>query len=201
MLPPHALADLKLQRTGYKSWPEADIARHFTEAVDGHAELLRKYCGRGDMRQSVLDIGCGIGFGILAFARAFGTDHDFTGIDRDDRTGLFYGFAENAASYNSLETTRDVLAANGVIGVRLFDAGTHGIPDGCYDTVLSTLAYGFHFPVAVYLDRILACTKPGSVLAADIRLGTDGFDALRPHFEDAGGVNYPKYRRSIFIRR
>lgn len=201
VLPQHAIEDLRLQRTGYRDWGEEDILRHYTGALDGFSALLRRHRLAGPARQSVLDIGCGIGFCLMAFARAFGADHDFTGIDRDDRSTLFYGFAEKAASYNALSTTRDVLSANGISAARLLDADRDGFPDGLYDTVMSTLAYGFHFPVSVYLDCILATTRPGAVLVTDIRKGTDGAGALARHFERVEVVDFPKYERSVFVRR
>jgi SAM-dependent methyltransferase len=153
----------------------------------------------------VLDIGCGLG-GIDVFLhRHCSGGFDLTLLDREGRSGSFYGFQAEAAYYNSLAVARALLCANGVPDARIAtaDLDRDGFPgERPYDLVVSLLSWGFHYPVDVYLSRVLAALAPGGVVIIDVRKGTDGEQQLQAAFGAPPRViaDAPKHRRLALSR-
>lgn len=153
---------------------------------------------------AVLDVGCGVA-GIDAFlAHHYAPAHpdvyllDRTRVD----PSVYYLFHERGAFYNALGAATELLVANGLDPARLhpLEAGDDGeIPiPGPVDLVVSLLAWGFHFPVAVYLARVRQILSEHGVVILDARRGTAGLDALRSAFADVQVVRETeKYARVV----
>lgn len=124
---------------------------------------------------------------------------DKTGIDP-----IHFGYHDDAAVYNSLQLAREVMVNNGHPqekvetveadhSARLLD--THA---GNVDLVTSLLAWGFHFPVSVYLDLAKALLKPSGRIIIDIRKDTTGHGQLLRAFGRIEAIHDdPKFERLL----
>jgi hypothetical protein len=177
IIPPSARPFITLQRTGRSVEDYGDvIAAEFAE-IEPH---LPEHVG------AVLDIGCGVaGIGVHLHRRY--PDATLYLLDRSERAARIpYGYGDRSF-YNSLDAAGELLEANGVPGdrVRTVQApGDDPLPE--VGLVVSLLAWGFHFPVAEYRDRL--SLAPGAVVVLDLRIGTSGAAAMAERFERVATV-------------
>ena len=203
-VPPEALPLLLQQRTQHAHLDNAEVERAVDAEIAQFVDTVGPLLPTAATPQTFIDIGCGLGFGLLGLSRIYGARNLFVGIDRDAPTEeVIYGFSERPSSYNDLKATRLVLEAGGVQPdcIRLIDIDTQPFPEVRADVVISILAWGFHFPVATYLDQVDAALKPGGSLVIDIRRGLGGEKALAADYEQVGAVPGIKHDRCIFRRR
>lgn len=133
-----------------------------------------------------IDIGCGIGFGLLGLLTIYGPEHRFVGVDRNTQSSkVSYGFSEEPSAYNSLQLTRDILIAAGVSAdhIECVDMDLEPFPRGSADIITSTYAWGFHFPVQAYLEDVEAVLAPDGVVIIDVRRGLGQEAILRKRFD------------------
>jgi SAM-dependent methyltransferase len=211
-VPDEAVRYILLQRTGYLRFPLAPIDRHVLSRLpvhlpvynvvttiearlrrsrikklyskDMHAEYtsIRDYLP--EACASVLDIGCGAaGIDVLIDQHYVDQSLDIYLLDKTEvERNVFYMFQDRAAFYNSLDTAKDLLTANGIPAERIHlreanAANEIQVPNGV-DLVISLLSWGFHYPVATYADRVKELLSIKGVAILDIRKGTDGLDTL-----------------------
>lgn len=125
--------------------------------IRAYALRVRKYLRDGD---HIVDIGCGFGFVDVALAelvKARFTLLDKTG-DEQRQT-----FSPRGYAHNDLDITRQVTAT---IGAEVMDIAKYGW-EGPADVVLSTLSWGWHYPLSLYRDRVMAM-KPRAIIV-DLR--------------------------------
>jgi SAM-dependent methyltransferase len=138
--------------------------------------------------RAVLDIGCGVaGVDVPLFASRSSEITDLYLLDRTTTAPrIFYGFAADGAFYNSLAVARRLLEDNGVPPgvIHLLEATPDGqIPIGRQlDLVISLISWGFHYPVATYLERVHALLRPAGRLILDVRKGLQGERELAKRF-------------------
>jgi SAM-dependent methyltransferase len=228
VLPPGCEPYLALQRTSYQHPMNRPFRRLGLGAlydrlllatVEGrrraslarlyHDDLQREYVQMAPFLPptvgQVLDVGCGLGGIDLFLHRHYRQGLNLVLLDREGRSGSFYGFRAQAAFYNSLDLTRALLCANGVRNdhVSTFEVDRDGFPDQhAYDLVVSLLSWGFHYPVETYLERVLSSLSAGGVLIIDVRKGTDGERRLETAFGAPTRViaDADKHRRLAFTR-
>jgi len=135
----------------------------------------------------IVDIGAGLAGVDLVLSRTISFDQIVL-VDRTlkDRK-VYYGFEEKAAFYNSLESARGLLIRYGVRpeSIQIVDAPGDGVipcPAGSVDVVISTISWGFHYPVSVYLESVTRILAENGVLIIDLRKGSSGFEDLLPYF-------------------
>lgn len=137
---------------------------------------------------SILDIGCGIAaLDLFLFERLEAPTLillDKTSIE----TKVWYMFEQSGAFYNSLELAEETLTQNGVPGdkIQLLEATDNGdikLPDRSVDLIVSTISWGFHYPVSTYVDSVARVMSERGALIIDVRDGTGGEDELREHFD------------------
>lgn len=137
---------------------------------------------------SVLDIGCGLAGIDVLLDRHYATQSpSFFLLDKTHvEKHIFYMFEDKGAFYNSMELTEQVLAANGIDRDRvhlLHATGGNDVPIvEKVDLVLSLLSWGFHYPVATYLDTVYELLNEGGSVILDVRRATDGLDLLKGKF-------------------
>lgn len=150
----HAL--LKKQRTTFDQ-----------DNIDAYALRIRKYLRDGD---HILDIGCGFGFVDLAIAKH--VDATFTLVDKtgDEKP---VSFSPRGYAHNDLEMTRRNVRS---LDATVQDARSFSVTRPV-DVVISTLSWGWHYPIGVYRDKVLAL-KP-RVIILDLRM-PDGFAEYAP---------------------
>ena len=83
---------------------------------------------------------------------------------------------------------RELLLSNGLARDRVVlleaDGSGHFDVNHKLDLIVSLRSWGFHYPIPVYLERVVANMADGGVLITDIRRGTAGVDQLRNAFEE-----------------
>ncbi len=119
---------------------------------------------------------------------------------------VHYGFGYAPAVYNSFTVTREFLVANGVPpgSLHLIDPQSLFEPVDYprFSLVISTLAWGYHFPVEVYARAVRALMADEGRLILDIRTGTDGVDQLQVCFRVMAVVESSSVRqRVVAVRR
>lgn len=150
----------------------------------------------------VLDIGCGVaGIDVLLDRHYAGEKINLYLLDKSAvEARVFYLFKPQGAFYNSLDVARELLTRNGVAPERVHlieaDARNTIAIDAGIDLALSLLSWGFHYPVATYVERVAQLLSADGVAILDVRKGTDGLDVLHRVF---GAVEVlrttPKYDR------
>jgi len=99
---------------------------------------------------------------------------------------VFYGYHDQPAAFNSLKVSRELLVANGhpADKIALIDASAFdqvNLPK--LDLVTSLIAWGFHFPVATYLEAVHTSLHDEGVLILDVRKDTSGREVLQNRFK------------------
>ena len=176
-----AEADLDYVREKYNSGLMSDLL-----CIAGH---LPKRC------ESIVDIGCGVaGLDVLLwrYYTMHGQEPYIWLLDKthvEDK--IWYGYREKAAYYNSLEVAERVMSINGVPDK---NCSSHAPGDYYFlranhvDLVVSSLAWGFHFPVMTYRDQVADVLAQHGVVIMWIRNGTDGVQKMLEVFDKAERV-------------
>jgi SAM-dependent methyltransferase len=133
----------------------------------------------------VLDIGSGLG-GINALIN----DHYGGGMDiclldgvRDPPVMLAH-----RRTFNHMEVARDFLWKNGVY-VFSYYSPQLGYPRP-FDLITSYRSWCFHYPPSVYLDFVVSCCHPDTILIVDLRRKMpEWYEALCKPFRVVGAVH------------
>ncbi|XOV82879.1 MAG: hypothetical protein ACFHXK_18730 [bacterium] len=137
---------------------------------------------------SILDIGCGIaGLDLFLYKRLKSPKLfllDKTAVEEK----IWYMFKQQGAFYNSLELARENLQTNGVSAdaIKCLEAPDDGcidLPGKSIDLVVSTISWGFHYPVSTYLASVERILKEDGVLLIDVRKGPGGEADLATSFQ------------------
>ncbi len=137
--------------------------------------------------RSIVDIGCGIA-GLDVFLYQALDKPDLILLDKTAiESKVWYMFESKGAFYNSLELARDTLVQNGVPAdkVSALEAPENGeiaLPKGSVDLVVSTISWGFHYPVSVYAKSVRDILSPQGALILDVRKDTGGEAELEEFF-------------------
>jgi SAM-dependent methyltransferase len=175
------------------------IGRKYQRDVNATLDLVKDHLPTG--LEAAVDVGGGIGGLCLALWRRYPASlKRLYLLDRSEVSPEYYtGFEEKAAFYNSLAVGRRFLLENGVPDevIRTVDAARDPFPPGPLDLVISTLAWGFHFPVSTYVEEARAALKPHGVVILHIRKETDGEEVLAQHFREVERID--EARRSHLV--
>lgn len=107
-------------------------------------------------------------------------------------------------TFNSSLVTRDFAADNGVSRCWYItpDEDLEEFKWSKFQLVVSTQAWCFHFPPALYMEKVKLMTYPGAIIVLDVRIGKDWMKELHANFEVLGGlVSRDKWVRTAFRRR
>ncbi len=109
-------------------------------------------------------------------------------------------FKDSGAFYNSLEIAQTTLVENGVPEDRisLIEASEDGridLEDESIDLVISTISWGFHYPVSTYLDSVHRILSENGSLIIDVRDDTGGAHELRSKFSLEKVEGYEKHTK------
>jgi SAM-dependent methyltransferase len=175
------------------------IGRKYQRDVNATLDLVEDHIPAGP--EAAVDVGGGIGGLCLALWRRYpDTLNRLYLLDRSEVTPEYYtGFQKEAAFYNSLAVGRRFLLENGVPEevIRTVDAARDPFPPGPLDLVISTLAWGFHFPVSTYVEQARRALKPDGAVILHVRKDTDGEEVLARHFGEVERVQ--EARRSHLV--
>ncbi|MEN9605041.1 MAG: hypothetical protein RJB39_726 [Candidatus Parcubacteria bacterium] len=137
---------------------------------------------------NMLDIGSGLSAYNVYVSEYYKNQVHLYLLDKTqiDRKTHFY-FQDTASFYNSLIEAKLLLVDNGVPEKNISTmevTGSNDIPNQKFDLVLSLLAWGHHFPVSTYIDKVYSNMNDGAVLILDVRKNTDGEETLRKYFKN-----------------
>lgn len=110
-------------------------------------------------------------------------------IDKSTIDPIKYGFHETAAAYNSLSLAKNILTDNGQPSEKIYLYESEAVNkcaqqfNGQVDLITSLIAWGFHFPVATYLNFAKALLTKNGQLIIDVRKETDGLAKLKGAFQ------------------
>lgn len=150
---------------------------------------------------NALDIGCGMAGIDILISKNHGnpTLHllDKSAIDKK----VFYGFEPEGSYYSSLEAAKLFLTENGVAREKIVIHDLrNGKPDfksDYFDMIISTISWGYHYPVAVYLEKAALSIRKNGVMILDIRKGTGGEKELEKFFSVKPIKDFGKYIRYV----
>ena len=160
----------------------------YFELMEIEAKALAPYVTKSV--RSVLDIGAGLGGVDLALRKIFALEKIVLLDKNAEEARVFYGFEERGAYYNSLDLARQMLELNGVPSEEIFclEAPSDGnivLPPEAgksVDLVISTISWGFHYPISLYLESVHRLLSKDGSLIVDVRKGTGGREALSSLF-------------------
>ena len=163
------------------------VAAGYSRMIRQDYEMIRPHLPVRARR--VLDVGSGLAGLDVALFRHYRDEPELVLylLDRSSGSLPDYGFAVRDEYYNALELSRRVLESNGVPpeSFRILDTGNgDGVPDGPLDLVVSIASWGFHYPVATYLDDVHRALGPGGRLILDVRLGHGQREQLASRFDN-----------------
>ena len=125
---------------------------------------------------SILDIGCGIAGLDLIFNEFFNLSKIYLLDKTKTEEDIWYGFKKSGAFYNSLELAKETLVLNSVDRdiIELIDAPDDGkipLEKESVDLVISTISWGFHYPINFYLKSVFNLLNKDGLVILDLRLG------------------------------
>lgn len=181
------LVDKTFQRDFIGSYLQANVG--FFDAI---AAQVPTDCRR------ILDIGCGIGLiDLLLYRRQVSQGSNRPMLYLFDKSvdaaslakgGIApTGFNDRYVFTASLALTARFLQLNGVAeqDIRLCEVGAWNIRDGApFDVVFSRKSWGFHYPLAEYLDEVRDSLSPSGVAITDVRGGQGGEALMDTCFND-----------------
>ena len=113
-----------------------------------YAWRVRKYFINA---KTAIDLGCGIGYQTLQLSKLVPDVH----FDMLDKTGVEIPnqYTDTGYLHNNLDMTLDYVLDNNInASVWDVDEFTWSTP---VDVVISTLSWGWHYPVKLYIDKVL----------------------------------------------
>ena len=157
---------------------------------------------------AILDVGCGLAAIDILLSRHY-TDYDpvqlYLADFGDTSSRIEYGFGRHPSRYNSLSVANELLVSNHIPPKTIHFispddiARDDSLPP--LQVVISTLAWGFHFPVETYAQVISSAMAPEGRLILDVRTGTDGIDRLRDYFLVVELIEETEKWRRVVARR
>jgi SAM-dependent methyltransferase len=210
-VPSTASVFILLQRTAYQSTFLARLLRHLPGPMslayaNVEARVRRntivsrfKRSIRRDFKSiesalppaaaNILDIGCGLAAIDVLLYRYFSNPSPpnlYLADFEETSNRINYRFGQSPSRYNSLNIAKELLVKNGIPPqtahfinpeqiIRL-----HDLPR--FNLVISTLAWGFHFPVDTYAQAISKLIAAEGRIILDINKDSDGINQLEKIF-------------------
>ncbi len=138
--------------------------------------------------RAILDIGAGVGGIDILLGKHYEADHPMIYLlDKTEMPGkVYYGLREKGCFYNSLGLARDLLVENGIrpeqICLQEATEDNRIISDTKFDLIVSLISWGFHYPIATYLDQVYEKLAHSGVVITDVRRHGDGIALLQKKF-------------------
>jgi SAM-dependent methyltransferase len=183
----------KIDSRYYTKWVKSIAADNNYDVETRYFSDMEKVANRIALHlppqaKSILDIGCGIAALDIFLDKLTSPENIFLLDKTQIEDGVWYSFYDKGAFYNSLEIAKQTLILNGVNAstVKLISAPNDGViplePDSI-DVIVSTISWGFHYPIKLYIESVNKLLRRDGVLIVDIRKNTDGFNELAKFFE------------------
>lgn len=197
-----ALELLSLQRPVYAGLEIPAAGTKLKNEILKYTTTMRAHHPRREEPMNMLDIGCGIGFGLLALQEIYGPNNFYVGVDKSKISeNIHYGFADIASTYNNLEITKNTLINNGFNekNLNLLEIPVDLLKlEKSFDIVTSHIAWGFHFPIDEYLNQVRKILKKKATIIVDIRRGTTGVHRMSKYFDLRAALHSRKYITTVW---
>jgi hypothetical protein len=100
---------------------------------------------------------------------------------------IWYSFSTNGAFYNSLQLAKKNLILNGIPSnkINLIEAPANGTIKNLknIDLIISTISWGYHYPVDLYIDSVFSIMAKNGTLILDVRKNMGGLETLASKFK------------------
>ena len=136
---------------------------------------------------NILDIGCGLGIINIFLNKKYNHNTQFFLIDKDRvDIKIKYGFSKNYESYNSLNETKNILLANGLINEQIIlkNADKDIEINQKIDFILSLKSMAFHYPIENYLELFSKICTKNTEFIFDISTERYKISDLQKYFEN-----------------
>ena len=187
------LIRLGLMSDGYKNFVKSvaaddknGIDEKYSQTMKEKVDSIAKFIPSNT--SSVLDIGCGIAALDIYLDKLLSPSQIFLLDKTETEDKIWYMFESKGAFYNSLELAKETLELNGVLAskVKLIEAPEDGriaLPDKSVDLIISTISWGFHYPINIYIQSVFDIISDNGVLIIDVRKGSGGIAELEEWFD------------------
>jgi len=161
------------------------IEKQYTEIMKEIAENILPHVPKNT--KNIVDIGCGIGLLSLLLYRNL-EEPELKLIDKTKtEEEIYYNYENKGAFYNSLNIAKKILIENKVNEekIQMIEAPDNGkieIEENSIDLVVSTISWGFHYPVKTYIESVNNIVKKDGLIIIDIRKDTKGEEDLLDKF-------------------
>ncbi len=184
--------EAKLRKSAIKK-AYIDDMHHEYETMKAHLPAKCK---------SIVDIGCGVAGVNIFLQKHYDESVDFYLLDKTETNEeIYYLYNDKGAFYNSLNIAQDVLLENGIEkkNIHLVEATENDDINikGSVDLIISLISWGFHYPVAIYLDKAYKKLSKGGHLIIDVRKETGGYALIKKKFGKTKVIEETETRERI----
>jgi hypothetical protein len=174
----------------------AEIEKEYYKKVRESFERIKSHIS--SHTKSLLDIGSGIaGLDIYLWHLLKKNNPQIYLLDKTrSEKKIWYSFSSNGAFYNSLHLAKQNLILNLIPHnrIKLIKAPDNGIIKNLknIDLVISTISWGYHYPVDLYIDSVISIMAKNGILILDVRKNTGGLETLASKFNHISIINEDK---------
>jgi hypothetical protein len=185
------------------------VKKRYLESVLTEAQALTYLAESfvNDDSFKVLDIGCGIAGYHRDWLRSRSNSNDHLYLLDSNNfhlSALAYGHGDSKRYYNSLNLAKYFIMQDNdfATNIKLLDiAKSYDFPLQI-DLVVSFISWGFHYPLSLYWERVLASTKLGGCIMVDIRKDSESerFLLLRTGIKSKIVYENAKFNRVLITK-
>ena len=149
--------------------------------------------------KKILDIGCGLAIvDIFLFCHYYCNKNikfhlfDKTRIEKK----VWGGFRETAAFYNNMDYVAEICEDANLTNFELIDATKQNLSKLVdLDLVITTISWGFHYPISMYIEEVNNAMKPGGTLIIMGLRDPKGKELLNKYFDciEVKFCGYPSF--------
>lgn len=178
-------------RTEYSLTKESDdsiIIDSLNRMLDVDYQMIKDLLP--EKADSILDIGCGLGFIDIALNNHYSGKSNLYLLDKTNfinEDTPIRGFNKEYVFYNSMESTKENLLNNGVEDdkINCYEVSEDSINElskNRYDIIISLLSCGWHYSIEKYVDLIKNTLSDDGIFIVDIRHNTEQLEYAKENF-------------------
>lgn len=162
------------------------VEKLFSEEMTEEYKQMKPYLP--EHSHAILDIGAGVGGIDILLGKHYKSDRPMIYLlDKTEMPNkVYYSLREKGCFYNSLALARDLLAENGIRPEQIFlqeaTDDNRIISDTKFDLIVSLISWGFHYPIATYLDQVYEKLADNGAVITDVRRHGNGIELLQKKF-------------------